>query len=403
MIVIYHAVPSDQIKTKKQMKNLKYNYMKTKLLWMVLASLVILTSCENNSGNEQLQAELDKKKSDLSTLKIEVKELQQKVNDLDSTNMQQGIAVNVEELKFKKFEHFFNANGSFEPVDYAYISPQTSGQIVKIPVKEGAEVKKGDLLAKLNTEVIENTIREVKTALNFATTIFKKQEELWNKNIGSEVDYLKAKNEMQRMQDQLITLQSQLDLSMITSPINGIVDKIEVNVGELAMPGTPMMHIVNLDAFYLNVEVSESYIPYLKNGDPVQVNLMAYGNLTLDANIYRIANIINPENRSFKVSIKMKNYQNKIRPNMLADARFKDFESDQAIVVPSLLVKNDFKGEYVFTAVKSEETILARKVYVETGKSIANTTLIVSGLNEGDLLITNGYNQVVEGSLLSIK
>jgi len=385
------------------MKNINYNHMKTKLLWMVLASLVILSSCENNSGADQLQADLDKKKAELSALKIEVRELQQKVDDLDSNNVQKGIAVNVEELKFQKFEHYFSANGSFEPVDYAYISPQTSGQITKIAVKEGSEVKKGDLLAKLNTDVIENSIREVKTALNLSTTIFKKQEELWNKNIGSEVDYLKAKNDMERMQDQLITLQSQLDLSIITSPINGIVDKIDVNVGELAMPGAPMMHIVNLDEFYLNVEVSESYIPYLNKGDAVQVNLMAYGNLTLNANIYRIANIINPENRSFEVNIKMKNYQNKIRPNMLADAKFKDFESDQAIVVPSLLVKNDFKGEYVFTAVQSEGTTLARKVYVETGKSIANTSMIVSGLNEGDLLITNGYNQVVEGSLLSIK
>jgi RND family efflux transporter MFP subunit len=208
---------------------------------------------------------------------------------------------------------------------------------------------------------------------------------------------------MERMQDQLKTLQSQLDLSIITSPINGIVDKIEVKEGELAMPGAPMMHIVNLDEFYLNVEVSESYIPFLKKGDPVQVNLMAYGDLTLDAPIFRIANIINPENRSFEVNIKMKNYQNKIKPNMLADAKFKDFESEKAIVVPSLLVKKDFNGEYVFIAVKADDNIVAKKVYVETGKSIANTTMVVSGLTEGDRLIVKGYNQVVEGSLLSIK
>jgi RND family efflux transporter MFP subunit len=377
--------------------------MKTKLVWMMLASLLIFTSCENTPLKEQLQTDLDRKKTELSALKLEVKELQQKINALDSTNVQIGIAVNLEDLKFQKFEHFFSANGSFEPVDYAYISPQTSGQITQIAVKEGYEVKKGDLLVKLNTDVLENNIREVKTALNLATTIFKKQEELWNKNIGSELDYLRAKNDMERMQDQLKTLQSQLDLSIITSPINGIVDKIEVKEGELAMPGAPMMHIVNLDEFYLNVEVSESYIPFLKKGDPVQVNLMAYGDLTLDAPIFRIANIINPENRSFEVNIKMKNYQNKIKPNMLADAKFKDFESEKAIVVPSLLVKKDFNGEYVFIAVKADDNIVAKKVYVETGKSIANTTMVVSGLTEGDRLIVKGYNQVVEGSLLSIK
>lgn len=377
--------------------------MKTKLLLIGMLMAGFFMSCQPKDELKELQSELDNKKIELSNLKLEVKNLQMSIDNLDTLKVNKGIAVNIKAVDHIKFEHFFHANGSFEAVDYAYISPETSGQVTEILVKEGSRVKKGQILAKLNTDILENTIREVKTALDLATIVYQKQEELWNKKIGSELDYLRAKNDMQRMEDQLKTLESQLDMSIITSPINGVVDLIVPKVGELAMPGQLMMQVVNLDEFYLNVEVSEAYLPYLKKGDPVVVHLMAYGDYHIEASIYRIANIINSENRSFKVKIKVKNEDNKIKPNMLAEVKFKDFEDEAALVVPSIIVKKDFKGNYLFISQEIDGLQMAKKTYVETGKSRANETMIVSGLNVGDQVIIGGYNKVVEGSLLSIK
>lgn len=363
----------------------------------------LIMSCQPKDELKELQSQLDKKKMELSNLKLEVKNLQITIDDLDTLKVNKGIAVNTLAIHPIKFEHFFHANGSFEAVDYAYISPETSGQVTEILVKEGSQVKKGQLLAKLNTDILENTIRELKTALELATIVYQKQKELWNKKIGSELDYLRSKNDMQRLEDQLKTLESQLDMAIITSPINGVVDLIAPKVGELAMPGQLMMQVVNLDEFYLNVEVSEAYLPYLKKGDPVVVHLMAYGDEYLEASIYRIANIINRENRSFKVKIKVDNENNRIKPNMLAEVKFKDFENDAAIVVPSIIVKKDFKGNYLFVSQEIDGKQIAKKTYVETGKSRANETMIISGLKIGDQVIVGGYNKVVEGSLLSIK
>lgn len=377
--------------------------MKTKSLLISVVIMSILMSCEPKDELKELQSQLDAKKIELSTLKLEISDLQLKIDELDVDKVNKGIAVYVEKLTPLKFEHFFHANGSFEAVDYAYISPETSGQITEILVKEGAKVKKGQVLAKLNTDILENTIREVKTGLELSSTVFKKQEELWNKKIGSELDYLRAKNDMQRLKDQLKTLQSQLDMAIITAPINGIVDNIEPNVGEMAMPGQMMMQVVNLDVFYLNVEISESYLPYLNPGDDVTINLMAYGDYNIAGSIHRIANIINPENRSFKVTIKVKNENNMIKPNMLAEVKFKDFESEAALVVPSIIVKKDFKGNYLFVTEQIDGKEFAKKTYVETGRSRENETMILSGLKANDQIIVGGYNKVVEGSLLSIK
>lgn len=377
--------------------------MKTHLSWLFLAVTLIFTACESESKLQQKQTELDAKKIALSNLKIEIKNLEAEIKELDTTNSVKTIAVNTMAAKPGKFEHYFKINGSFEAVNYAYISPETSGQVTKVAVKEGQKVKKGQLLAKLNTSIIENNISELKTALDLSETVYKKQKELWDKNIGSEIEYLRAKNDKKRLEDQLKVLESQLDMSIIKSPINGVVDVIDVKVGELAMPGRVIIQIINLDEFYLNVEVAETYLPYLHIGDPVIIDLPAYNNSEIQSEIYRIGNIINPENRSFIVSIKLKNEKGLIKPNMLAEAKFRDFVSDNAITVPSIIIKKDFKGFYLFTVVEKEGIKMAKKVYVKPGMSISGTTMVESGLKAGDQVVVNGYNQVVEGSYVKIK
>jgi len=377
--------------------------MKTNLLWFIAVVTLVFTSCDSKSELDQLQSDLESKKIELSNLKIEIRDLEEKINELDTTDAIKTVAIEILKAQPQKFEHFFKINGSFEAVDYAYISPETSGQITEIKVKEGQEVKKGQLLAKLNTSIIENNISEVKTALDLSETVYKKQKELWDKNIGSEIEYLRAKNDKKRLEDQLKVLQSQLDMAIIKSPINGVVDVIDVKEGELAMPGGVMMQIINLDAFYLNVEVAETYLPYLHVGDPVKINLPAYDTDEIQSSIYRIGNMINPENRSFIVSIKLENTNGKIKPNMLAEVKFRDFESDNAITVPSIIIKKDFNGFYLFKVVEKEGNKMAQKVYVEPGKSIGGTTMVDSGLKAGDQVIIKGYNQVVEGSYVKIK
>lgn len=377
--------------------------MKTKLLLICIAVGSLLVSCEPKNEIQELKDQLDAKKLEYSNIKLEINDLQKRLQDLDTNKVVSGIAVNIQKIEKVYFEHFFLVNGSFEPVEYAYISPETSGQIKEILVKEGDRVNKGQILVKLNNSMIESNIQAAKTALDLSTIVYNKQKELWDKNIGSEMDFLRAKADMERLQDQLKSLQSQKDLSIIKSPIDGIVDNSPSKIGELAMPGQLLMQIVNLSEFNLNTEVSESYLPYLKKGDMVKINLLAYENETLNAEINNISNIINPENRSFKVKMKVPNKNGLIKPNMLAQAQFKDFESRDAIIVPSIIIKNDFNGSYLFIVEKNGSEQKAKKVYVETGRSRDGQTMITKGLQVDDLVIVNGYNQVVEGSLVSIK
>ena len=377
--------------------------MKTKILLVSLALGVVLFSCKTENESGILQSELDSKKVEYSNLKLEINSLQKKIKELDTTSSIKGIAVNVQKAETSHFEHFFKVNGSFEAVQSAYVSPETSGQVKSVLVKEGDVVKKGQLLVKLNTSVIENSIREVKTALTLSTIVYKKQKELWDKNIGSELDYLRAKTDMEATENKLLTLQSQLDMAIIKAPISGVVDAVALKIGELAMPGQLIMHIINLEEFYLNVEVSESYLPFLNKGDMVDVRILAYSDKDIEAKIYRISNMINPENRSFTVQVKLNNSHGILKPNMLAEIKFKDYEHMAAFTVPSIIIKNDFNGSYLFIAENKNSKPIARKVYIETTKSQGEFSMVDKGLNIDDLVIIKGYNQVVDGSLVAIK
>ncbi|OYT15549.1 MAG: hypothetical protein B7C24_12465 [Bacteroidetes bacterium 4572_77] len=377
--------------------------IKTPLLLFSIGLIISLVSCEPKSDLATMQEDLKTKKTNLSTLKLEIKELEGKLNMLDTTSALKGVAVNISKVMPSHFEHYFSVNGGFEAEDYAYISPETSGQIVEILVAEGQKVKKGQLLVKLNTSIAESSITEIETALELSKVVYEKQKELWAKNIGSELDYLRAKNDYQRLQNQKQTLQNQLDMAYIKSPITGVVDDIPKNQGELAMPGQLLMKIVNLQNFNFFAEVSEAYLPFIHVGDKVNLKLSAYENKTFEAKITRIAHIINPENRSFKVQIFVKNTSGIIKPNMLAEVTFRDFEDKEALVVPSIIIKKDFEGRYVFIAVKKDGDWFAKKKYIETGRSKADETMLTAGLNIGEFVIVNGYNQVVDGSLLSVK
>jgi RND family efflux transporter MFP subunit len=245
--------------------------------------------------------------------------------------------------------------------------------------------------------VTENSIKEVETALELANTVYEKQKQLWNKNIGSELDYLQAKNNKESLESKLETLNAQAEMALIRAPISGIVDEILVKEGELAAPGMQVVQLVNLDGLYINADVSEAYITKVKKGDIVSLEFPSLPEIEMEVTVFRTGNIVKSANRTFKVQLKINNVENMIKPNILAKIKINDYTKDQAILVPSIILKQDMEGTYLFTVVDSK----AKKVYVETGKSYKGKTIISKGLKTGDKVIVEGYNQVSDGKVVA--
>jgi multidrug efflux pump subunit AcrA (membrane-fusion protein) len=143
-------------------------------------------------------------------------------------------------------------------------------------------------------------------------------------------------------------------------------------------------------------------LPLINKGDTVNISFTTYPDLKLREPIYRTSNIINPANRTFEIEIRSKNIDNKLKPNMIATIRINDYTKDSALIVPSIIIKKDFEKQFIFLAEKNDTTTIARKIFVETGRSYKDKTIITKGIKIGDKVIVKGYNIVSNGSEISI-
>lgn len=372
--------------------------MKKLFILTILSGIMI--SCNNTSGDEAIREKIKKHKSEIVELEGKIKELEEQLSN-------EGIQANatkvrVLELSKTDFSRFFEATGELEAIAEAFISTEVSGQIKTINVTEGQHVAKGQVVAKLNTSLVETNIAEVKTQLDLAKTIHEKQTELWGKGIGSERQYLEAKNNYESILKRLESLQEQYNLSIIRSPINGYVEDIILKNGELASPGMELMQIVDLNRLKVSIMLSEAYLPVIKTGDFVEIRFPTYPDIILAEKVSRTANVINKQNRTFKVEIEISNKDGRLKPNLLANIKINDYNTSEALVVPSLVIREDVAGSYLYVAQSNSDTWSAVKKYIQTGRSYLDNTEIVGGLSEKELIITDGYSNVSDGAPIEI-
>ena len=367
--------------------------------------LFLMTSCGNENTPKTEQQIINYQKQ-VTAINKKIDRLQQKLNRKNRGKMittGRKVTVNVRKLQPAVFNHYFDASAEVECVHEAYVSPEVNGQIEKIFVKEGEYVKKGHLLAQLNSDIIQDNIRELKTPLELASYTYRKQKSLWEKKIGSELQYLQAKTNYESLQNKLSTLQTQYQRSFIKSPIDGYVDAIGMKVGEMAIPGQRFFHVVNLNPLYVNAQISEAYLPIIHEGDAVEVRFSAFPSIVLKKKVYRIGKVINKQSRTFKLQLKVNNPKRLLKPNLLAIIRIKDYTNPKAIAVPSFIIREDIQGYYLYVVSTENGQKIARKRYVKIGKSFQQKTEVISGLKQGETIITHGYNNVTNGSVLNIR
>lgn len=312
------------------------------------------------------------------------------------------VKVEVKRIVPKEFNHYIEINGSVKAEKEAYVSPEIMGQIKQIHVDEGNQVKKGQLLISLSTSLTESNIQEIQTNLDLARETYQKQKELWEQNIGTEMQYLQAKNNLESLEKRMETLQTQLEMAYIRAPFDGIVDAIYVQEGELASVGRNLLHLVNLSKLKVYGDVAETYLPYVREGEMAELSFPVYPDYVLKAPIFRTSRVIDEKSRTFTIEIKLDNKNKLLRPNLITSIKLNDFSANNALVVPSYVIKQDFTGWFLYLAEKNGDSYIAKKTYVKPGNSYQNETLILEGVSPDDEVIVVGYNLVSGGSEISI-
>ena len=364
-----------------------------------LALSILATSCGANDDLSEKKKELSEKKKELQELKVQISELEQEIAAADPAfgkEVREAQLVTVMPVKQENFEHFVEVRGDVQSEKNVTLSAESMGTVEQVPVTQGQKVNKGQLLVSINSDILRNNISEVKTQLELAKTVYERQKNLWDQKIGTEVQYLQAKANMEAQQNRLATLQSQLAQSQVRAPFAGTIEEVRVRVGESASPGLPLVRLVSLEDMYIKADVSESFIGAFNKGDKVEIYFPSLDK-TYETTITAVGQVINPSNRTFSLEARLPNDTDLLRPNLLAVLKVKDFEQENAIVIPTHLIQRDRKGQYVYVVQEKEDVKEVVKKHIETGLSYNNETLVKSGLSASDVLVNEGFREVSEG------
>lgn len=369
-------------------------------------ALVSLIACGGGGDTiEAKQALLDEKRVSLATLESEISQLETELESLDTTSTKKeeepGILVEVKSIQAETFNHQVEVNGVVQAEQIANVSPEMGGQILSVSVKEGDNVTTGQVLARLNTSVLQANLSELDNGIELANTVFERQSRLWEQKIGSEIQYLQAKNNLENLQKKKETVQTQIGMATIKAPFNGVVDRVWMKSGELAAPGMPMITIVDMSKMKVLADVSERYAAVVKQNAMVDVSFPSFG-MELKAPIRTVGNVINPGNRSFSVEITVPNPDKSLKPNGVATIMIEDFAADSAMVVPAIVIGRDQKGDFLYVTKTEEDSNKAFKTYVTTGMTSNGKTMVTSGLASGDNVVVAGYNEIANGDIVKV-
>lgn len=376
--------------------------MKTKYIVPVLVSagMLILSACGGSSDLEKKKAKLDKLKSEMSSLQGEIAALEAEIAELDSSSDLRVKLVSVDTITKQKFEHFIEVQGNMDSDDNILVSPEMPGVITSVFVKEGDKVGPGTVLASIDAATIQSQLAQVQAAYDLAKTTFEKQERLWNQKIGSEIQYLQAKANKESTESQLKAIQAQLSMTRLKSPISGTVDAVMVRPGEMASPGMNGVRVVNLSKMKVVARVSDQYLKNLKKGAPVEIEIPDLDTV-FTSKISFVGQVINPGTRSVDVEVQLANKNNVLKPNMVVRIRILDQVAEEVVVVPTNLLQNAPDGKFVMVVAEENGKPVARKRMVEAGEDYNGKSVVTSGLEPGDLLITFGYSEVMDGQAIN--
>jgi RND family efflux transporter MFP subunit len=379
-------------------------------LFIILFSFSLIAACgtESDYGDlpdnlPDLQSLQKEMRAELKTLEDELATLEKKINKMDTTTRKKLPTVPLDTLVRYDFNHYVEVQGTVQSQDEVSATSEIGGRITALYIEEGQNVSAGQVIAMTDNETLLAQKEEIESQLSLAKELFERQKQLWDREIGSEVQFLQAKNNKENLEKRLETLEVNLQKTKIRAPKSGVVDQIQLKTGEFASPGLPIAIIIDHRRLKVEMEVPENYLGKVNLGDTIALDFPNINEKKL-ALVSLIGNRINPRNRTFVVEARLNPGQRGlIRPNMLATALINDYSVPNVIQVPINMVQQEIGGnDFVFIkGLREDGHSVAVKKTIEVGKVYRGRAVVEKGLEEGQLLLLEGARNLRDGELFS--
>lgn len=380
---------------------------------IISLSLILLLGC-NSSRNSSINDLINK--GDLETLKKRKKEYVDLINDLrlDLNEINKGITLLDENeqiqviSKFNVIEKEFNTyvklQANLKSRKNVVILSEFQGTLKNLFVKEGHLVKKGQLLAEINDSGLKEQLDQMLIQANFTKDNFDRVKRLWEKNIGSEMQFLKAKSDFETSNKMVEQIRDQLSKTKIYAPFDGEIDEIISNLGSNLVPGSPILRVVNLDIIYAEAQVPEKYVSSISIGTEAIISIPLL-NKELTSKIVQTGNFINPNSRTFRIEAPVENKDKRIKQNLNARIKIKNYSNDKSIVVPLRVLSEDASGKpflYKLVTTDKKDIFLTVKSFVITGANYNQEIEITQGVSIGDIIVLEGANNVEDNQRVRV-
>jgi len=382
-----------------------------KILKVVLfASSIFLASCgaksdDSNNSLTDKKAKLEELKKQQQKIEADIAQLQAEIIKLDpSAAPEKAKLVSVQPISQENFTHYIDLQGNIESENISYVAPRNGqgGLVRNVYVKQGDYVKKGQQLLKLDDAVSLKNLQQAQSDLEYAQDLYRRQKNLWDQQIGTELQLIQAKQRVDQIQNQIATIKEQWNMTNVFADVDGIADLVNIRVGELFTGysgATPQIRIVNNTHLKVTAQVPENYLSRVAQGSNIVVSLPDL-NKTLNAKVSVAGKTIDPVSRSFYIEAKLAPDKD-LRPNQIAIVRIQDYNASNAITVPVNTLQTDEKGKFVLVAVNENGKLIARKRAVQIGETYGDKVEIKSGVKGGDQIITEGFQGLYDGQLIT--
>lgn len=362
---------------------------------VILLLSVFLVSCSAPDP----KAELEQLKKQRSELDIKIAELEETIAKTDTTTSTlKATEVAVTPVQTRIFKTYIEVQARVDADQNVFLSSGIPGTVTKINVKVGDKVAHGQVLAETDSRMIQQQISDLQTNYELVKQVYEKQEELWKQKIGTEIQYLQAKSNKESLEKKMATLEEQLRMSKIISPIDGTVDGVNIKIGQTVAPGMNAITVVNFSNLKVKAEVAESYSSRIKTGDEVLI-YFPDNNDSIVSKINYASRTIDLLNRTFDIEALL-NTSDELHPNMVAKMKINDYISPKpCVVLPVKFIQKSSTGNYVLVA---ENGKVVKKV-ITIGREYSGLAEVTGGLNEGEQLIVKGYDLVIDGDAITIQ
>ncbi len=382
-----------------------------KIVYISLLSLLI-TSCGGDSKTASVDKAIESK--NVATIKATRAEIQKQYDAIGAELAKLDLAIaeldTVEKValvstaivKDTTFTHYIDIQGNVDTRQNLIIYPEFSGVLSQVYVKTGQKVSKGQTLAKIDDGGLSNQLAQMETQAALAKTTFERQKNLWDKKIGSEIQYLQAKTNYEAQMKAVAQMKAQVAKTVVRAPFSGIIDEVITDKGQVVGPGQQLMRIVNLSDMYVSANIPESFIGKIKVGAIVDVQIKSIGK-TYQGRVRQVGNYINPNNRNFSIEVAVPNKDNLLRPNQVAVLKIEDYKKPNAILVPESIVTENAAGEkIIYTVDTSSKEPKAVKKTITIGLTSGSNVEVKSGLNKGETIIIEGARSIQNGDQVEI-